>query len=78
MRAEGALHVIDLPADGVFRTSTDLLWGETLQFSFVAPTAEGVGRVAPVSSHWGTMTHADGSVEIAPDCFTQPLQFVRE
>jgi hypothetical protein len=78
MRAEGPLYVIDLPADGVFRTSTDLLWGETLQVFFGAQTPGGLGRVTPVQRGGGTTTYPNGSVEIGTSCFSQPLQFVRD
>src|SRR5712692_9544768 len=78
MRAEGALYVIDLPADGVFSTSTDLLWGETLQVFFVSQTSGGLGRVTPEREEGGTRTYSNGGVEIGTSCFSQPLKFDRE
>jgi hypothetical protein len=78
MRAEGALYVIDLSADGVFSTSTDLLWGETLQVFFVAQTSGRLGRVTPDREEGATRTYSNGSVEIGTSCFSQPLKFVRE
>ena len=73
-RAEGAVYVVDLPADGRWHSSTQLKWGETLSFAFYAPAASGWQRVEPSREPEGgaTRSFADGSVAPWSACFDPP------
>jgi hypothetical protein len=55
-RAEQALYVVDLPADGRWYSSTKLNWGEGLRFRYYAPTPKGWREVEPRMQTGATIT----------------------
>jgi hypothetical protein len=60
-RAEGPTYVIDLPPDGRWHTSTNLIWGEEIRFEYFRATQTGFTKVKPRIVGGGNMTFRDGS-----------------
>lgn len=67
-RAEGGMYIVDLPQGGKWHTSTELFWGESLDFEYFRLSQSGFVRLHPRPTYGGTTTFPDGSISPVPRC----------